>query len=99
MTKTHNTMETTEKINAIERDQHAQRAIMKQSDEHALKCAKSGLNFKKTYPEDWAAYEAARIKYNENETALAALYEQLEAERQAEESAQAEMMSATGMEG
>ena len=69
---------------------------MQKSDEHALKCAKSGLNFKKTYPEDWTSYETARKEYNENETALAALYVQLEAERQAEESAQAEM---TEMEG
>ena len=72
---------------------------MQKSDEHALKCAKSGLNFKKTYPDDWAAYEAAREEYNENETALAALSVQLEAERQTEESAQAEMTVATGMEG
>lgn len=86
-------MTTTEQINALECDQHAQRAIMRQSDEHALKCAKSGLDFKTTYPDDWAAYEAARVKYNENETALAALYAQLEAERQADEAAQSAMMS------
>ncbi len=92
-------MTTTEKINGMERRQLELRATMQKSDEHALKCAKSGLNFKKTYPDDWAAYEAARVEYNENETALAALYGQLEAERQAEESAQAEMMAATEVEG
>ena len=75
----------------MERDQHVQRAIMRKSDEHALKCAKSGLDFQTTYPDDWAAYETARVKYNETETALAALYTQLEAERQAEEQAAAAM--------
>ena len=92
-------MDTREEINALEHRQHELKATMQKSDEHALKCAKSGLNFKKTYPDDWAAYEAAREEYNENETALAALSVQLETERQAEESAQAEMMAATGMEG
>lgn len=87
-------MNTREQINALEHDQHEQRAIMRRSDEHALKCAKSGLDFQETYPDDWAAYEAARVKYNENETALAALYEQLAAE---EEAAQAAMVSATAM--
>ena len=87
-------MNTRERINALEHDQHVQRAIMRKSDEHALKCAKSGLDFQATYPEDWAAYEAARLKYNENETALAAQYEQLAAE---EAAAQAEMMSAMAM--
>ena len=87
-------MTTIKKINALERDQHVRRAIMRQSDEHALKCAKSGLDFKTTYPDDWAAYEAARVKYNENETALATLYDRLEAERQAEsETSMAAMMS------
>ena len=75
----------------MERDQLELRAIMQKSDEHALKCAKSGLDFKETYPDDWAAYEAARVKYNENETALAALYARLEAEQAAE---QAALMSA-----
>ena len=67
---------------------------MRRSDEHALKCAKSGLDFQKTYPEDWEAYETARVKYNENETALAELYAQLAAE---EAAVQAEMMSAMAM--
>ena len=78
----------------MEHDQHEQRAIMRKSDEHALKCAKSGLDFQETYPDDWTAYEAARVKYNENETALAELYAQLAAE---EAAVQAEMMSAMAM--
>ena len=86
-------MNTLEQINALEHRQHELKATMQKSDEHALKCAKSGLNFKKTYPEDWAAYEAAREEYNENETALAALYEQLEAEHQLEAAVQTPAMA------
>lgn len=78
-------MTTIDKINAIEHDQHVQRAIMRKSDDHALKCAKSGLDFKTTYPDDWTAYEAARQKYNENEATLAELYARLAAEREAEQ--------------
>ena len=87
-------MTTIEKINELSTRQLELRATMQKSDEHALKCAKSGLDFKETYPDDWAEYELVREEYNENETALAALYEQRAAE---EEAAQAEMMSATAM--
>ena len=71
---------TREEINALERRQLELRATMQKSDEHALKCAKSGLDFRETYPDDWTAYEAAREEYNTNETALAALYLRLESE-------------------
>ena len=71
---------TREEINALERRQLELRATMQKSDEHALKCAKSGLNFQETYPDDWTAYEAAREEYNTNETELAALYLRLESE-------------------
>ncbi len=71
---------TREEINALERRQLELRATMQKSDEHALKCAKSGLDFRETYPEDWTAYEAAREEYNTNETALAELYLRLESE-------------------
>ena len=71
---------TREEINALERRQLELRATMQKSDEHALKCAKSGLDFRETYPEDWTAYEAAREEYNTNETALAELYLRLEGE-------------------
>lgn len=89
-------MTTEERINALEHRQLELRATMQKSDEHALKCAKSGLNFKETYPEDWTAYEAAREEYNTNETALSELYAQLKSEEEAE---QASMMSAADMEG
>lgn len=69
-----------EKINGIERRQLELRAVMQKSDEHALKCFKSGLNFQETYPEDWTSYETARKEYNENETALSELYVQMDAE-------------------
>ena len=85
---------TREEINALERRQLELRATMQKSDEHALKCAKSGLDFQKAYPGDWKEYELAREEYNENEAALVELYEQLAAE---EASAQAEMMSAMAM--
>lgn len=74
-------METTrEKINSLEHQQLELKAVMQKSDEHALKCAKSGLSFKEVYPDDWTSYEAAREKYNENEITLVALYSRLEAE-------------------
>lgn len=77
-------METIERINELEKRQLELKAVMQKSDEHALKCFKSGLDFKTTYPADWESYEEARTEYNENETALAELYEQLNAEREAE---------------
>ena len=73
-----------EKINGIERRQLELRAVMQRSDEHALKCFKSGLDFRETYPQDWQSYEAARQEYNENELVLAELYEQWEREKEEE---------------
>lgn len=77
-------MNTIERINALERRQLELRATMQKSDEHALKCAKSGLDFRETYPDDWTAYEAARQEYNENEKALAGLYDLRKAEEEEE---------------
>ena len=90
-------MNTREKINILERRQLELKAEMQKSDEHALKCAKSGLNFQETYPEDWTSYETSRKEYNKNERVLTGLYEQLAAE---EEAAKTAMMSsmANGME-
>ena len=84
-------MTTRDKINELERRQLELKAVMTKSDEHALKCAKSGLNFQETYPEDWTSYETAREEYNENETALAELYVQMDAE-EAEEMRQEEAL-------
>lgn len=70
-------LSTRDQINLLESRQLELRAIMRNSDEHALKCAKTGLNFREAYPDDWAAYEAAREEYNANETEMAALRERL----------------------
>lgn len=77
-------MTTLEKINEIERRQLELKAAMQKSDEHALKCFKSGLDFRETYPQDWQSYETARQEYNENEQVLAELYGLWESEQQAE---------------
>lgn len=77
-------MRTRDKINELERRQLELKAVMTKSDEHALKCAKSGLDFQETYPDDWAAYEAARMKYNENEATLAELYARMKEEQRRE---------------
>ena len=77
-------MTTLEKINGIERRQLELRAVMQRSDEHALKCFKSGLDFRETYPQDWQSYETARQEYNENELVLAELYGQWEQEEEEE---------------
>ena len=79
-------MTTLEKINEIERRQLELRAVMQRSDEHALKCFKSGLDFRTTYPQDWQFYEAARQEYNENELVLAELHGQWEQEKEEEAS-------------
>lgn len=67
-------MSTQEKINELEARQLALSNIMASSDAHASKCTKLGLSFAETYPDDLAAYEAAREEYNTNEESLAALY-------------------------
>ena len=77
-------MTTIERINEIERRQLELRAVMQRSDEHALKCFKSGLDFRETYPQDWQSYETARQEYNENELVLAELYGQWEQEEEEE---------------
>lgn len=48
-------------------------SVMSQSDAHASKCIKLGLNFADTYPGDYAAYTAAREEYNTNEEKIAEL--------------------------
>lgn len=48
-------------------------AIMRGSDAHAAKCSKLGLAFRDEYPEEFAAYEAAREEYNANGERLAGL--------------------------
>lgn len=46
-------------------------SVMSQSDAHASKCIKLGLNFSDTYPSDYQAYVKARDEYNVNEEEIA----------------------------
>lgn len=46
-------------------------SVMSQSDAHASKCIKLGLNFSETYPSDYQAYVNAREEYNTNEAEIA----------------------------
>ncbi len=71
---------TQDRINALESRQLELTRIMSASDAHAAKCAKLGLSFAETYPEDLAEYQAANDEYNSNEAELATLYEQKRAE-------------------
>lgn len=73
---------TQEKINALESRQLELLGQMSSSDAHAAKCTKKGTSFGEEYPDELAAYLAANKEYNENETALAQLYEQLKSEEE-----------------
>ena len=77
-------MTTIEQISALESRQIELRNTMAASDAHASKCAKLGLNFQATYPDDYTAYIAANDEFNANEVALATLQAQLDELRQAE---------------
>lgn len=77
-------MTTEERINALEHRQLELRATMQKSDEHALKCFKSNLDFRTMYPEEWNEYEAAREEYNVNEEQLKTLHAQWEEEKEKE---------------
>lgn len=57
-------------INALESQLLSFAATMQESDAHALKCFKMGLDFEKEYPEEYKAYTAARTQYNEVESQL-----------------------------
>ena len=66
-----NRSEKEEMLQRLNEEQLALMSTMSQSDAHASKCIKMGLNFQEEYPEDYAKYSAARIKYNENEAEIA----------------------------
>lgn len=66
-----NRTEKDEMLQRLNEEQLALMSTMSQSDAHASKCIKMGLNFQEEYPEDYAKYSAARIKYNENEAEIA----------------------------
>lgn len=77
-------MTTVENIQSLEERQVALEAIMRKSDAHASKCAKLGLKFKATYPDEFAEYEAAREEYNANETTLETLRKEAAEEAETE---------------
>ena len=56
-------------------------SVMSQSDAHASKCIKLGLNFSETYPSDYHAYVKAREEYNVNEVEIARI-EAIEVEQE-----------------
>ena len=56
-------------------------SVMSQSDAHASKCIKLGLNFSETYPNDYQTYVKAREEYNINEEEIARI-EAIEVEQE-----------------
>ena len=56
-------------------------SVMSQSDAHASKCIKLGLNFSETYQSDYQAYVKAREEYNINEEEIARI-EAIEVEQE-----------------
>ena len=56
-------------------------SVMSQSDAHASKCIKLGLNFSETYQSDYQAYVNAREEYNVNEEEIARI-EAIEVEQE-----------------
>ena len=73
-------MNTEERIGTLESRQLELQTIMSNSDAHAAKCVKLGLNFGELYPDELEAYKQAREEYNTNEVELAELYAQRDAE-------------------
>lgn len=65
--------ERNEKLERLNEKQMALMSVMRESDAHASKCIKLGLEFAKEYPEEYKVYEDAREKYNSNEAEIAEL--------------------------
>jgi hypothetical protein len=64
-------------INTLECQQLELLATMQGSDAHASKCAKEGLVYKDTYPDEYVAYIAANKQYNDNQTTISTLEKEL----------------------
>ncbi len=62
-----------EKHNALATELLRLQSVMRDSDAHAMKCQKIGLDFNKTYPDEYKAYEQAREAYNKVELEIAEL--------------------------
>lgn len=74
-----------EERNALMEDQLRQSEIMKDSDAHACKCQKLGMNFQETYPDEYIAYIAANTKWHENEERIKELDEMVPEEEEPHE--------------
>lgn len=75
-------MDLRQQLSALESRQIELRNTMAASDAHASKCAKLSLDFKTTYPDDYAAYIAANDEFNANEVEIASVKEQIDALRE-----------------
>lgn len=62
-----------ERLNAAYSELLAIKSRIAKSDEHALKCAKLGLNFASEYADEARAYAAAIEEYNAKEAEIAAI--------------------------
>ena len=71
-------------ISELEGRQQELMLTMTQSDAHASKCVKLGVQFAEVYPDEFAAYGMANKEYNDNEVKLAELYEIKKQEEEAE---------------
>ena len=78
-------MTTKEQIENLEAEKLSMMAQMKESDGRSSKCAKMGISFEDTYPEDYAKYVSANQRYNEIEEQLVPLYEELKQEEELKE--------------
>lgn len=57
---------------------------MADSDAHASRCQKLGLNFSETYPDELETYQNANNEWHDNEVQIAELYEELKREEEEE---------------
>lgn len=85
-------MEKRTELSRLESRQLELLAEMASSDAHAAKCAKLGLSFAETYPHDLEQYKAAVSEYNENETRIAELRQEIADDEAAEAAARHDEM-------
>ena len=76
--------EKNDKLQSLKERLEIARVRMTSSDGKAAKCAKKGISFAETYPEDFAEYIAANDEYNAIERNIAEI-EAIEAEEATEE--------------
>lgn len=64
-----------ERLRSLEEQRLELLAVMRRSDAHALKCYKLGIPYADAYPDEAAAYAAARQQYNDLEALTKATQE------------------------